>query len=75
MLQDDHLSSDDDGEGAEGASSVEFPEFVPASRRPCVLCPHRMAIPGSSICTVCDAVALPAMVPDSVTTAIRYWNQ
>jgi hypothetical protein len=33
---------------------------------PCALCSIRMAIPGSPICTMCDAVTLPAMVPESI---------
>jgi hypothetical protein len=32
---------------------------------PCALCPTRMAVPGSPLCTICDAVTLPAMVPDN----------
>ena len=32
---------------------------------PCALCSERMAVPGSPVCTICDAVTLPAMVPDS----------
>jgi hypothetical protein len=31
---------------------------------PCALCSTRMAIPGEPICTICDAVTLPASVPD-----------
>lgn len=30
---------------------------------PCAVCPTRMAVPGSPLCTICDAVTLPAMVP------------
>jgi hypothetical protein len=29
----------------------------------CALCCTRMAVPGSPVCTVCDAVVIPAMVP------------
>jgi len=32
--------------------------------RPCALCPQRMAMPGSTICAMCDAVTLPGMVPN-----------
>jgi hypothetical protein len=32
---------------------------------PCALCPTRMAVPGSPVCTICDAVTIPAMVPDN----------
>lgn len=32
---------------------------------PCALCPTRMAVPGTPVCTVCDAVTLPALVPDN----------
>jgi hypothetical protein len=28
----------------------------------CRLCPTRMAVPGQAVCTVCDAVTIPAMV-------------
>ncbi len=31
---------------------------------PCQLCSVRMAVPGTPICTMCDAVSLPAMIPD-----------
>ncbi len=30
---------------------------------PCAICSTRMAVPGSPICTICDAVTLPAMIP------------
>jgi hypothetical protein len=29
--------------------------------QPCALCPTRMAVPGQAVCTVCDAVTIPAM--------------
>lgn len=35
---------------------------------PCALCTTRMAVPGGPVCTICDAVSLPAMVPDDVGT-------
>jgi hypothetical protein len=35
---------------------------------PCALCSVRMAVPRRPICTMCDAVTLPAMVPDDITT-------
>jgi hypothetical protein len=37
---------------------------------PCALCSARMAVPGGPICTMCDAVTLPAMVPDD-TAALQ----
>jgi hypothetical protein len=30
---------------------------------PCALCCTRMAIPRSPVCTICDAVVIPAMIP------------
>lgn len=30
--------------------------------QPCRLCPTRMAVPGQTVCAVCDAVTIPAMV-------------
>lgn len=35
---------------------------------PCALCPVRMAVPGSAICTVCDAVRLRDLVPDDLSS-------
>jgi hypothetical protein len=35
---------------------------------PCALCSVRMAVPDSPICTMCDAVTLPAMVPADAAT-------
>ena len=32
---------------------------------PCALCSTRLAVPGSPVCTICDAVTLPSMVPDT----------
>jgi hypothetical protein len=34
---------------------------------PCHLCTVRMAVAASALCTICDAVDLPAMVPDDVS--------
>lgn len=31
--------------------------------QPCAMCPTRMAVPGSPVCTVCDAVTIPALIP------------
>jgi hypothetical protein len=41
--------------------------------QPCALCPTRLAAPGSALCTICDAVTLPAMVPDDVPALMQYW--
>lgn len=38
---------------------------------PCALCSTRMALPDGAVCTMCDAVTLPAMVPDDVSTVDR----
>ena len=35
---------------------------------PCALCTVRMAVPGSPICTVCDAVTLRDLVPDDLSS-------
>jgi hypothetical protein len=35
---------------------------------PCAVCSVRRAVPGSRICTMCDAVTLAAMVPDDART-------
>jgi hypothetical protein len=35
--------------------------------RPCGLCLERMAVPLQACCTVCDAVTIPALVPDDVS--------
>ena len=32
--------------------------------QPCALCPTRMAVPGGPLCTVCDIVTLPGLIPD-----------
>ena len=37
--------------------------------RPCALCSTRLAVPGSPVCTICDAVTLPRMVPDTAALA------
>jgi hypothetical protein len=34
---------------------------------PCALCSTRMAIPGNHFCTMCEAVALPALIPDDIS--------
>lgn len=34
--------------------------------RPCATCPTRMAVPGSPVCTVCDAHTIAASVPATV---------
>ena len=34
---------------------------------PCAVCSVRMAVPGSAICTMCDAVTLRDLVPDDVS--------
>ena len=39
--------------------------------RPCALCSRRMAVPGSRLCTICDAVAIPTLVPDDPSTLFR----
>lgn len=33
---------------------------------PCAICATRMAVPGSVLCTMCDAVTLPAMIANDV---------
>jgi hypothetical protein len=33
---------------------------------PCALCPDRMAVPGSVVCTICD-VELTDLIPDDVS--------
>jgi hypothetical protein len=33
---------------------------------PCAICSTGMAIPGEPWCTTCDAVTLPALVPDGI---------
>lgn len=38
---------------------------------PCALCTVRMAVPGSAICTVCDAVTLRDLVPDDLSSLQR----
>jgi hypothetical protein len=35
---------------------------------PCALCAVRMAVPGSAICTMCDAVKLRDLVPDDLSS-------
>ena len=35
---------------------------------PCALCTVRMAVPGSAICTMCDAVTLRDLVPDDLSS-------
>ena len=35
--------------------------------RPCAYCGDRMAVPGTALCTICDAVCVPAAVPDDVS--------
>ena len=37
--------------------------------RPCTCCPTRMAVPGTPLCTVCDAT-LAALVPDNVSALV-----
>jgi len=32
--------------------------------RECRLCETRMAVPGENVCTICDAVTIPAMVEE-----------
>ena len=39
--------------------------------RPCAVCSRRMAVPGSRLCTICDAVAIPTLVPDDPSTLFR----
>ena len=39
--------------------------------RPCALCSRRMAVPGSRLCTICDAVTIPTLVPDDPSTLFR----
>ena len=36
--------------------------------RPCRVCCERMAVPCQAFCTVCDAVTLPDMVPDDLSS-------
>lgn len=33
---------------------------------PCAVCPTRMAVPGSLLCTTCHATDAPLMVPDTI---------
>lgn len=33
---------------------------------PCRVCDTRMAVPGSPVCTMCDAVGIAALVPSTV---------
>jgi hypothetical protein len=35
---------------------------------PCAMCSTRMALPDQPICTMCDAVTVPAIVPDDLST-------
>ncbi len=37
--------------------------------RPCGLCCSRMAVPGSTLCTVCD-VTLPGLVPGDIAALV-----
>jgi hypothetical protein len=37
---------------------------------PCALCSERLAVPGSPICTMCDAVTLSAMVPNDIAMLV-----
>jgi hypothetical protein len=39
--------------------------------RPCAVCSRRMAVPGSRLCTICDAVSIPTLVPDDPSTLFR----
>ncbi|HUO37559.1 MAG TPA: hypothetical protein VMU34_06865, partial [Mycobacterium sp.] len=39
--------------------------------RPCAVCSRRMAVPGTRLCTICDAVAIPALVPDDPSALFR----
>ena len=36
--------------------------------RPCRICCERMAGPRQAVCTVCDAVTVPGMVPDDLSS-------
>jgi hypothetical protein len=40
---------------------------MPGPLEPCRMCPTRMAVPGSALCTVCDAVTVPGSVPDDIS--------
>lgn len=39
--------------------------------RPCALCSRRMAVPGSRLCTICDAVTTHTLVPDDPSMLFR----